>query len=98
MLVFCSLPTCTTKRTFTLPSGVVGRIRWTLDGRGVAFIDAAGSNIWIQVLDNRSPDQVTHFDDGRTITDFVWSRDGSRLAIARASTSADIVLFKGLRR
>jgi dipeptidyl aminopeptidase/acylaminoacyl peptidase len=98
LLVFCSVPTCTTKRMLTLPSGGVGRIRWTVDGRGVAFIDAAGSNIWIQALDGRSSHQVTHFDDGRRIADFAWSRDGSRLAIARASTSTDIVLFKGLRR
>ena len=98
MLVFCNVPTCTTKRTLTLPFGGVGRIRWTLDGRGVAFLDAVRSNVWVQTLDGGPPRQETHFDDGRTITDFAWSRDGKRLAVARASSSSDIVLFKGLRR
>jgi hypothetical protein len=40
---------------------------------------------------------LTDFTD-RTIVDFVWSRDGKQLAIARASTTNDIVLFKGLKQ
>ena len=31
------------------------------------------------------------------VADFAWSRDGTRLAIARATVTNDIVLFKGLR-
>jgi len=31
-------------------------------------------------------------------TGFAWSRDGKRLAISRATTTNDIVLFKGLKR
>ena len=45
----------------------------------------------------KAPYQLTHFTDGRTITDFAWSHDGKRLAIARSVTTNDIVLFKGLR-
>ena len=42
--------------------------------------------------------QLTHFTDDRRITNYAWSRDGTRLAIARGTTTNDIVLFKGLRR
>jgi phosphopantetheinyl transferase len=38
-----------------------------------------------------------HFADGRTITDFSWSHDGTRLAVARSVTTNDILLFQGLR-
>jgi Tol biopolymer transport system component len=98
ILVLCSLPTCTNRSIIALASGGVGRLRWTLDGRGVAFIDAAGSNIWVQPVDGGHPSQLTRFDDGRSITDFAWSRNGERLAVTRGSASSDIVLFKGLRR
>ena len=86
------------KRTLTLPFGGVGRIRWTSNGRGLAFIDTTESNVWIQPFDGHPPQQLTRFADGQMITDFAWSPDGTRLAVARASTTTDIVLFKGLRR
>jgi hypothetical protein len=50
----------------------------------------------VQPLDGGAPRQLTHFAD-RTIADFAWSRDGTRLAVARATVTNDIVLFKGLR-
>jgi Tol biopolymer transport system component len=97
--VVCDLPACTTRRSVSVmhpPSTNV--LRWMPDGRGIAFIDAAtGSNVWVQPLDGSSPRQLTHFAD-RTITDFAWSRDGKRLAISRATTANNIVLFKGLKR
>jgi hypothetical protein len=67
------------------------------DDRGVAYIDAALSNLWVQPFDGKAPYQLTHFTD-RIIEDFAWSHDGKRLAIARTTTTNDIVLFKGLRR
>jgi Tol biopolymer transport system component len=76
-----------------------GRIRWTRDGRGIAYVRAEPQpNIWIQPLDGSPLTRLTHFTDGRQILDFAWSRDGARLAIARATTTTDIVLFRGLRR
>ena len=98
IVVVCGLPTCGSRRTLTLPFGGVGRIKWTPNGRGLAFIDATESNVWIQPFDGHPPQQVTRFADRRTITDFAWSPDGTRLAIARATTTSDVVLFKGLRR
>jgi hypothetical protein len=51
----------------------------------------------VRPLDGSPPYQLTHF-TGRSIVDFAWSRDGKQLAVARASTTNDIVLFKGLRK
>jgi len=52
----------------------------------------------VQPLSGAPPRQLSRFADGRAILDFAWSRDGARLAIARAKTTTDIVLFRGLRR
>jgi Tol biopolymer transport system component len=55
-------------------------------------------NIWIYSFEGKVLRQLTHFKDERSIADFAWSRDGKRLAIARGTTTNDIVLFKGLHR
>jgi Tol biopolymer transport system component len=75
----------------------LNRPEWTPDGRGVAYVDEAGSNIWIQRLDGGRPSQLTHFNDGMIFA-FAWSRDGKRLAVLRGTVSNDIVLFKGLNQ
>ena len=94
MALMCDLPACTKHRTLNLPAG---HLHWTPDGRGVAYIDGATrQNIWVQPLDGGAPRQLTHFTD-RSVADFAWSRDGTRLAVARATVTNDIVLFKGLR-
>jgi Tol biopolymer transport system component len=96
-IVVCELPACTSRRSL-MPPAADAVVRWTPDGRGVAYIDAATqSNLWVQPLDGTSPRQFTHFADRRTIADFAWSRDGKRLAISRSMVTNDIVLFKGLR-
>ena len=94
-LVICDLPKCAARRTVVRPSA--GFYRWALDGRGIAYVETVGANLWVQPLDGSAPYQLTHFTDNRTITDFSWSRDGKRLAVARATFTIDIVLFKGLR-
>jgi Tol biopolymer transport system component len=102
-ITVCSLPGCTAPRrltppglTMTEPDG--GPIRWTTDSKGIAYVNVAPRpNIWIQPVDGSAPRQFTRFTDGRSIPDFAWSRDGARLAIVRATSSTDIVLFKGLR-
>jgi len=93
-LVVCDLPTCTARRTLSAP--VATRLRWTPDGRGIAY-DGPGPNLWVLPLDGKPPRQLTRFTDGRTIADFAWSRDGKRLAVARATVKDDIVLFSGLQ-
>ena len=73
-------------------------MKWMSDGRSFAYIGPSSSNIWAQTLDGKPPRQLTHFTDNRQIADFAWSRDGKRLAIARATVTNDIVLIKGLKR
>jgi len=96
--VMCELPTCVTRRVLAVPpTSTLRRYRWTPDSRGIADILAPGSNIWIVPLDGSPPRQLTHFTE-RSIQDFAWSHDGKRLAIARTTTTNDIVLFKGLKK
>jgi Tol biopolymer transport system component len=74
------------------------RLRWTHDGLGLTHADAAGANLWIQPIDGRAPRQLTAFpDDNKSISYFAWSPDGTQLAVARAITTSDVVLLKGVR-
>ena len=96
-VVVCEVAACASPRRldrsfFGFPA------RWAPDGHAIAFVQRGpGYNIWLHPLDGSPPRQLTHFTDNRDILDFAWSRDGKRLAIVRATTSTDIVLFKGLR-
>ncbi len=92
--VVCDLPACTSRRSLPF---LPGRVRWTPDGRGLAYPDLATRNVWIQSLDGLAPRQLTRFTDDRAIADFAWSHDGKRLAISRVSVTNDIVLFRGLK-
>lgn len=73
------------------------RLRWTPDGRGLTYADVTSTNLWVQPIDGGAPHQLTTFADGKTISSFAWSPDGKQLAIARAVTTSDIVLLKGVR-
>jgi Tol biopolymer transport system component len=94
-IIVCDLPRCKTL-TRLPPPPTSTKLRWTPDGRGIAY--HKDSNVWIQPLDGSPARQLTHFTDGRAIPDFAWSRDGKRLAIARMSVTNDIVLFRGLKK
>jgi Tol biopolymer transport system component len=94
-VVVCRLPMCTSRRGIARVSDSRAPVRWTPDGRGVAY--AAQGNLWVQSLDGGPPHQLTRFTEGRPIMAFAWSRDGKRLAIARTSTTDDIVLIRGLK-
>ena len=70
-------------------------IQWTPNGDALAYVDATGTNLWIQPIEGGPPRAVTHFAD-QTIFAFGWSPDGKRLALSRGVSSSDIVLLKGL--
>lgn len=72
----------------------IGERYRTPDGRGFAYVDAAGTNIWIQPVDSTSPRRLTQFDD-QIITSFAWSPDGSQLAVVRARETSDLVILRG---
>jgi dipeptidyl aminopeptidase/acylaminoacyl peptidase len=96
--VVCDLPACTNRRSLPPPPNFSPIWEsWTPDGRAIAYVDTTSSNIWSQPLDGGPLHQITHFTD-REIKSFAWSRDGKSLAIARTTTTNDIVLFKRLRK
>lgn len=67
-------------------------VRWSPDGRALAFIDGAGgaSNIWLQPVAGGPAKKLTSFSEGR-ITTFDWSPGGSRLAWTRVHEVRDVV-------
>ena len=84
--------------TVSIPAGARAPLKWIPDGRGIGYVTGTPGNLWVLPLDGTPVRQLTHFTDERPIADFAWSRDGQRLAIARTTTTNDIVLFKGLKR
>jgi Tol biopolymer transport system component/predicted Ser/Thr protein kinase len=97
----CDFPDCANRRELAFPPNYVfsSGLRWTPDGRSIAYIDSRGTNIWTMPLDGGPPRQLTRFEAGaQSIFSFAWSNDGARLAILRVTPSADAVLFTGLQR
>jgi Tol biopolymer transport system component len=94
----CEMPECAAPRHVRAIDAIQFRIAWTPDGRAIAYAFAApGANVWVHPLDGSPERQLTHFTDQRIPYDFAWSRDGKHFAVSRASTSQDIVLFRGLK-
>lgn len=73
-------------------------VRWTSDGKALTFVDARDgvSNIWSQPIDGGPPKQITDF-KSESIFWFAWSRDGKQLALARGSSTSDVVLMSNFR-
>ncbi|HZW07281.1 MAG TPA: protein kinase, partial [Phycisphaerales bacterium] len=65
-------------------------VRWTPDGRGLAYVDQRNQNVWVQPLDGGPPRQLTDFKTDQTFT-FAWSNDGKVLALARGTQTSDVV-------
>jgi serine/threonine protein kinase/Tol biopolymer transport system component len=73
-------------------------VRWTPDGRAVAFIGTQDgvSKIWAQPLDGGAPKQLVDF-KSELIFWFGWSRDGKQLALSRGTLTSDVVLISNFR-
>lgn len=74
-------------------------LRWTPDGRFVAYIDnrgEAGQIFAMPASGGGPPLQLTDFKSDFLYW-FDWSRDGKQLAFARGTTSSDAVLITNLR-
>jgi hypothetical protein len=94
----CNLPDCASIRL--LPPRADGsstRIAWAADS-GLLYVAGTPQNLWVEPLDGRPRRQLTHFTDDRQSAAAAFSRDGTRLAIARTTQTSDIVLFRGLKR
>jgi len=74
------------------------RIRWTPDGRAIAYVDPRDgvSNILTQPLDGGARKQLTDFKTDRTFS-FDWSQEGRQLALARGTQASDVILIKYFR-
>ena len=96
-IAVCDLPDCANRVNVPVPTKFrYVTTRFTPDGQGFAFVDSSGMNVWSQPFSGGAPRQVTQFTD-RTIMALAYSRDGKRLAIARAAITSDIVLLKGVK-
>jgi Tol biopolymer transport system component len=89
----CELPACSNRVNPPIPANAAFGRGFTPDGRSITYVDTSFVNIWTQPLEGGPPRQITHFTD-RRIESFAWSRDGSRLALVRSTTTSDIVLFR----
>jgi Tol biopolymer transport system component len=71
------------------------RLRWTVDGSGLAYISRADgtSNVWVQSFKGGSPQQLTHFKDANILS-FAWSADGKQLACVRMTKAYVPVLVR----
>jgi len=97
-IALCDLPKCANRVDVSLPPNFrYVTMRFTPDGRGYAYVDSTGMNVWTRSFAGGPPRQITRFTD-RTIMALAYSRDGKRLAIARSTTTNDIVLLKGLNK
>jgi len=78
---------------------VDSRATWPLafapDGNSVVYAvrDKGVSNLWMQPLDGSAARQLTHF-TSEAIEKFLFSRDGSQLAIQRGHLESDAVLLR----
>ena len=95
-MIVCDLPDCGRRRT--IPNLTSPRMRWSPDGRTFTYIERdTRTNLWTMPVAGGPTSQLTRFED-RTIVDFDWSPDGTRLVVARRLETNDIVGLKGLRR
>jgi hypothetical protein len=100
-LAVCDWPSCSNRRDFAVPTDFDAPVRWTRDGREIAFVSQRGTNIWsMPPEDGATPRPITTFSETaarRKIADYAWSPDGTRLAIVFLTTSEDVVLISGLQ-
>ena len=73
---------------------LLAQIAFTPDGKSVAYLvrEKGVDNLWLQPLDGGPYRQMTHFTKDQIIR-FVFSPDGTKLAIERGAQESDAVLF-----
>ena len=85
------------QQSFSLPTGtseMPGVVRWTPDGKGIAYVDRSGAgNVWIQRLEGGSPQPYTKLNNERVLS-FDWSNDGKQIGMIRAAMVQDVVAIR----
>jgi len=84
-------------KTFDLPKTSRYPLKWTLDGRYIAFLDKQESgvvNIVMQPVDGGPIKPLTDFKTDRIFW-FDFSRDGKQVAFSRGTQNSDVQLFSG---
>jgi Tol biopolymer transport system component/DNA-binding winged helix-turn-helix (wHTH) protein len=73
-------------------------LRWTPDGRALAYIATREgvSNIWAQPIAGGPPRKLTDFKEDQ-IYQFAWSHDGKFLALDRGANLNDIILITNFK-
>jgi len=82
-------------KLFGADAHIAGVIRFTPDGKGIAYEwrDNPVGNIWVQPLDGSAPHALTPFTSDN-IFDFNWSPGGKRLAVLRGHDISDLILIR----
>lgn len=82
------------KRFDFSPTVVERLVKWTRDGKGIAFLNSPNGvpNIWIQPLDGGTPKPITNFPSDNIIA-FNWNADGTQLAVIRGVETSDVLLI-----
>jgi len=87
-------------KSFDIPPTVafLSLVRWTPDGRALAYIDnrEGVANILALPLDGSKPSRLTDFTTERIFW-FDWSRNGKQLALTRGTITSDVVLISALK-
>ena len=78
-------------------------LRWTPDGKSVAYISSEGDNVKIILhsLNNTEPPRALlafPTDAGGIIQAFAWSPDGKQFAFTRESSLRDVVLLNNYQK
>jgi DNA-binding winged helix-turn-helix (wHTH) protein/Tol biopolymer transport system component len=100
ILVTCDLPLCSDRRELMPPPNFGAfPLRWTPDGRALAYVDATYRAIWAMPVDGGTPYAIaTYAPDTSPIAWFAWSGDGQRLGFIRITVEFDVVLLSNLSR
>jgi len=74
------------------------RLAWSPDGRALTYLVNRDfvPNLWIQPLDGGEARQLTNF-TSQGISNYAWSRDGTKIVVARTTLKSDIVLISEAR-
>ncbi len=81
------------------PNADLESAQWMPDGLSIAYVINKGDigNIWTQPLGGGTPKQITNFTSEK-IWSFDFSRDGKQIAIARGTSTSDVVLISGIKK